>query len=84
MEASCHFYIAGGKLGCSTFDSLLLYLSSLEARGPRTPGGFELFTVDRYCVTMFSSGRASLEANRKLWQSRAFRKHNAKNCSKPC
>lgn len=32
MEASCQFYIAGAKLGFSTFDSLLLHLSWLEAR----------------------------------------------------
>jgi hypothetical protein len=33
VEASCRFYIAVDKLGCSTFDSLLLFLFWLEARG---------------------------------------------------
>jgi hypothetical protein len=42
VEASCRFYIAVDKLGCSTFDSLLLFLFWLEARGhtkqqPETP-----------------------------------------------
>ena len=49
MQASCQFYIAGDKLGFSTFDSLLLYLFSHPPALP-THGGMKrvLFLISFY------------------------------------